>query len=135
VQAKVLQALGVDYVDESEVLTPADAIALVCRPGHLSTLTQAAAIAALRRHTGRDQVDLAMLAAERERVSNALRAKGFDVVPSYANFILFGRFPDCAVAWERLLDLGVLVSDPGRRPSPLCHHRPAPRQRCPSACR
>jgi histidinol-phosphate aminotransferase len=101
------------------VATPAlvDAMALVCLPYHLSTLTQAAAIGALRRNTGRDRADLAMLAAERDRVSNALRAQGFYVVPSDANFILFGRFSESAVAWRRLLDLGVLVRDVG-----VAHH-------------
>jgi len=88
-----------------------DSIARVCLPYHMSTLNQAAAIAALRHHDGRDRPDLAMLVSERERVSNALRTKGFDVVPSDANFILFGRFPDSTVAWQGLLELGVLVRD------------------------
>jgi len=90
-----------------------DAMALVCLPYHLSTLTQATAIAVLRHYTGRDRADLAIVAAERERVSNALRAQGFDVVPSDANFILFGRFTDSALAWQRLLDMGVQVRDVG----------------------
>jgi histidinol-phosphate/aromatic aminotransferase/cobyric acid decarboxylase-like protein len=75
------------------------------------------------------------LIAERERVSNALRTMGFDVVETDANFMLFGRLPGCAVAWQRLLELGVLVRDVGPRPPPACHHRPAPRQRRPPARR
>jgi histidinol-phosphate aminotransferase len=94
-----------------------DAMALVCLPYHLSSLTQAAAIAALTHRTGREQAELAMLMAERERVSNALRKQGFDVIPSDANFVLFGRFADSAIAWQRLLDLGVLVRDVG-----VAHH-------------
>jgi histidinol-phosphate aminotransferase len=94
-----------------------DVMPLVCLPYYVSTLTQAAAIGTLRHHTSRDRADLAMLAAERQRVSNALRAQGFDVVPSDANFILFGRFSDSAVAWGRLRDLGVPVRDVG-----VAHH-------------
>jgi histidinol-phosphate aminotransferase len=34
-------------------------------------------------------------------------------VPSDANFVLFGRFEDQCVVWQRLLDRGVLVRDVG----------------------
>ena len=94
-----------------------EAMALVCLPYHLSTLTQAVAIAALTHRTGREHAELAMLVAERKRVSHALREQGFDVIPSDANFVLFGRFTDSAIAWQRLLDLGVLVRDVG-----VAHH-------------
>ena len=51
--------------------------------------------------------------AERERVANALRGLGAQVVPSDANFILFGRFADAPAAWRRYLDHGVLIRDVG----------------------
>jgi histidinol-phosphate aminotransferase len=96
------------------IATPAvvDAMTLVSLPYHLSTLTQATAIAALR-HTSGDRPDLAMLVAERQRVSNALHTQGFNVIPSHANFILFGRFTNSAAAWQQLLNLGVLLRDVG----------------------
>ena len=44
---------------------------------------------------------------------NELRAIGFDVVESDANFVQFGRFADSHVAWQKILDRGVLVRDNG----------------------
>jgi histidinol-phosphate aminotransferase len=38
---------------------------------------------------------------------------GFRVVPSDANFVLFGRFADAPTAWQRYLDAGVLIRDVG----------------------
>jgi histidinol-phosphate aminotransferase len=96
------------------IATPAvvDAMTLVCLPYHLSTLTQATAIAALH-HTSHNRPNLAMLIAERERVSNALHTQGYNVIPSHTNFILFGRFTNSTTAWQQLLNLGVLVRDVG----------------------
>ena len=56
---------------------------------------------------------MAALAAERDRVGAALSAIGFRVVPSDANFVLFGEFREAAVAWQRYLDDGVLIRDVG----------------------
>ena len=39
--------------------------------------------------------------------------KGFRVVPSDANFVLFGEFRDAAAAWQHYLDDGVLIRDVG----------------------
>lgn len=94
-----------------------DAVLLVRLPYHLSALTQAAARAALR-HADETLASVAALAAERDRVSTALRDMGFRVVPSDANFILFGSptwtgAPDAALAWQRYLDDGVLIRDVG----------------------
>ena len=88
------------------------AMLLVRLPYHLSTLTQAAARAALR-HAEETLGSVAHLAAERDRVANALRGNGFDVVPSDANFILFGRFADAPAVWRGYLDAGVLIRDVG----------------------
>jgi histidinol-phosphate aminotransferase len=89
-----------------------DALALVRLPYHLSVLTQAAARAALR-HAEATLASVALLRAERDRVQASLAAAGYDVVPSDANFVLFGRFPDAPAAWRAFLDRGVLIRDVG----------------------
>ena len=89
-----------------------DAILLVRLPYHLSSVTQAAARAALR-HADDTLGSVAMLIAERERVSTELAELGFRVIPSDANFVLFGDFADAPRAWQRYLDEGVLIRDVG----------------------
>jgi histidinol-phosphate aminotransferase len=89
-----------------------DALLLVRLPYHLSVLTQAAARAALR-HADDTLGSVARLIAERNRVSEALANMGFRVIPSDANFVLFGEFADAPAAWQRYLDAGVLVRDVG----------------------
>lgn len=89
-----------------------DALQLVRLPYHLSVLTQAAARAALR-HADATLASVALLCAERDRVAVALVAAGFDVVPSDANFVLFGRFADAAGSWRAFLERGVLIRDVG----------------------
>jgi histidinol-phosphate aminotransferase len=89
-----------------------DALQLVRLPYHLSVLTQAAARAALR-HADATLASVAKLAAERDRVADALQGLGFTPVPSDANFILFGHFDDPAAAWKSYLDQGVLIREIG----------------------
>jgi histidinol-phosphate aminotransferase len=89
-----------------------DALRLVRLPYHLSALTQAAARAALA-HAGELLSTVDALKAQRDRIVTTLRDGGFDVVPSDANFVLFGRFADQRATWRRLLDAGVLVRDVG----------------------
>lgn len=89
-----------------------EAVQLVRLPYHLSVLTQAAARAALR-HADETLASVSALAAERDRVSAALEQMGFRVVPSDANFVLFGLFADAARAWEHYLADGVLIRDVG----------------------
>jgi histidinol-phosphate aminotransferase len=89
-----------------------DAMLLVRLPYHLSSLTQAAARAALR-HAGDTLGSVATLIAERSRVSEALTAMGFRVIPSDANFVLFGQFVDAPATWQRYLEEGVLIRDVG----------------------
>jgi len=89
-----------------------DALLLVRLPYHLSSITQAAARAALR-HADDTLGSVARLIAERERVSEALTGMGFRVIPSDANFILFGDFADAPRAWQRYLEAGVLIRDVG----------------------
>ncbi|MGD1241765.1 histidinol-phosphate transaminase [Mycobacterium seoulense] len=96
------------------IATPAviDAMLLVRLPYHLSSITQAAARAALR-HADDTLSSVATLIDERERVSKSLSAMGFRVIPSDANFVLFGRFTDAPATWRRYLDAGVLIRDVG----------------------
>jgi len=89
-----------------------DALLLVRLPYHLSALTQAAARAALR-HASSTLESVATLVAERERVIAGLRNRGAQVVPSDANFVLFGLFADAPIAWRRYLEHGVLIRDVG----------------------
>jgi histidinol-phosphate aminotransferase len=89
-----------------------DALRLVRLPYHLSGLTQAAALAALR-HADATLAQVAALRADRDRMQDVLRRRGFDVVDSDANFLLFGRFDDEHATWQGLLDRGVLVRDVG----------------------
>lgn len=96
------------------IATPAviEAMLLVRLPYHLSSVTQAAARAALR-HADDTLGSVAALIAERERVSTALTGMGFRVIPSDANFVLFGEFTDAPGSWQRYLDAGVLIRDVG----------------------
>ncbi|GAB5014637.1 histidinol-phosphate transaminase [Mycobacterium avium subsp. hominissuis] len=96
------------------IATPAviEAMLLVRLPYHLSSVTQAAARPA-RRHADDTLGSVAALIAERERVSTALTGMGFRVIPSDANFVLFGEFTDAPASWQRYLDAGVLIRDVG----------------------
>ncbi len=96
------------------IATPAviDAMLLVRLPYHLSSITQAAARAALR-HADDTLGSVATLIDERERVSKELTHLGFRVIPSDANFVLFGEFADAPATWQRYLDAGVLIRDVG----------------------
>ena len=89
-----------------------DAVQLVRLPYHLSALTQAAARAAIAQ---RDAL-LATVEAikeQRDRIVGTLRERGIKVADSDANFVLFEVGGDQKIAWQRLLDQGVLVRDVG----------------------
>ena len=89
-----------------------EAVLLVRLPYHLSMIAQAAARAALR-HADETLASVALLAEERKRVTAGLEEQGFEVLPSEANFVLYGPFVDAARAWRRYLDAGVLIRDVG----------------------
>jgi histidinol-phosphate aminotransferase len=89
-----------------------EAVRLVRLPYHLSALTQAAATAALR-HADATLAQVARIRTDRDALVDALRARGFDVVDSDANFVLFGGFADERQVWQDLLDRGVLIRDVG----------------------
>jgi histidinol-phosphate aminotransferase len=85
-----------------------DALRVVRLPYHLSAVTQAVASAALR-HSDELLGKVEELRAERDRTVDWLVAQGFEVAPSDANFVLFGRFEDRQALWQQLLDRGVLI--------------------------
>lgn len=88
----------------------ADMLRLVRLPYHLSSLTQAAAIAAL----GQSDVLLKTVKAlcgQRDRIAVSLTEFGLDPIPSDANFVLFGGLPDAPATWQALLADGILVRD------------------------
>lgn len=89
-----------------------EAVLLVRLPYHLSMVTQAAARAALRR-AEETLASVALLADERKRVAAVLEEQGYEVLPSEANFVLYGPFVDAPRAWQRYLDAGVLIRDVG----------------------
>jgi histidinol-phosphate aminotransferase len=89
-----------------------DAVQLVRLPYHLSAVTQATALAALE-HTDTLLGYVEQLKSERDRLVGELLALGYEVTPSDANFVQFGRFDDAHEVWQRILDRGVLVRDNG----------------------
>jgi histidinol-phosphate aminotransferase len=89
-----------------------DALRLVRLPYHLSALTQAAARAALA-HTDLLLSTVDAIKAQRDRIVATLTGRGLAVVPSDANFVLFGGLADHRRVWRGLLDRGVLIRDVG----------------------
>ena len=89
-----------------------DAMRLVRLPYHLSALTQAAANAALR-HADETLAQVAQLREDRDRLVIVLRERGFEVLDSDANFVMFGKFDDQHKVWQAILDEGVLIRDVG----------------------
>ena len=89
-----------------------DACRIVRLPYHMSAQTQALARVALaNRDEMLGQVDV--LRNECQNLQQWLRRHGLDVVPSQANFCLFGRFADRHAVWQQLLDRGVLIRETG----------------------
>jgi histidinol-phosphate aminotransferase len=56
---------------------------------------------------------VAALRVERDRLVDELRGAGLVVVPSDANFVLFGGLTDAPAVWQAVLDRGVLIRDVG----------------------
>jgi histidinol-phosphate aminotransferase len=89
-----------------------DALRLVRLPYHLSALTQAAAVAALRN----SEIMLGMvdeIVAQRDRITATLEALGYEPHQSWSNFVLFGGVADPRATFEALYERGVLVRDVG----------------------
>jgi histidinol-phosphate aminotransferase len=89
-----------------------DAIRVVRLPYHLSAVTQATALAALK-HAPELLGKVDELRAERDRTVAWLRGQGLQVADSDANFALFGTFADRHAVWQGLVDRGVLIRETG----------------------
>lgn len=89
-----------------------DALRIVRLPYHLSAVSQAVALAALR-NSEKLLARVDELRSARDDLTARLRASGFDVADSDANFVLFGRFPDRHAVWQGLVDRGVLIRETG----------------------
>ena len=87
-----------------------DAVQLVRLPYHLSSLTQAAARAMLA-HRDALLATVDAIKEQRDRIVSSLRARGLRVADSDANFVLFEVGGDQRIAWQHMLDNGVLVRD------------------------
>ncbi|WP_406245771.1 histidinol-phosphate transaminase [Microbacterium sp. M] len=89
-----------------------DALRLVRLPYHLSALTQAAAVAALRNaDTMLAMVD--EIVEQRDRITATLEALGYTPHESWSNFVLFGGVADPKATWQSLYNKGILVRDVG----------------------
>lgn len=89
-----------------------DAVRIVRLPYHLSAVTQVVATVALG-HADELLAQVETLRNERDDTVGWLRAQGFAVAESDANFVLFGRFDDRHAIWQALLDRGVLIRETG----------------------
>ncbi len=87
-----------------------DALRLVRLPYHLSALTQTAARVALA-HADELLGTVEAVKAERDRMVREITEGGLRVVPTEANFLLFGPFERPGEVWRALLERGVLVRD------------------------
>ncbi|RKQ33329.1 histidinol-phosphate transaminase [Kocuria tytonis] len=90
----------------------ADAMRLVRLPYHLSTVTQATALAALEHHASL-LATVADVKRQRDRIVSELSRLGLDPAPSDSNFVFFACGSDAHAMWQGLLDEGVLVRDVG----------------------
>ncbi len=89
-----------------------DAVRLVRLPYHLSALTQAAAIAALR-HAPEMLAMVDDIKGQRDRMVTELQAMGYRTYETWSNFVLFGGVADPHAAFEALLERDVIVRDLG----------------------
>ncbi|GIE84941.1 histidinol-phosphate transaminase [Actinoplanes regularis] len=89
-----------------------DAVQLVRLPYHLSSITQAAARAAVV-HRASLLGTVEAIKEQRDRIVATLRSRGTEVADSDANFVLFRTEPDQRAAWQAFLDRGVLIRDVG----------------------
>ena len=89
-----------------------DAIRVVRLPYHLSAVTQAVALAALR-HAPELLGRVDEIRAERDDTVDWLRAQGLRVADTDANFALFGTFVDRHAVWQGMVSHGVLIREVG----------------------
>lgn len=89
-----------------------DACRIVRLPYHMSAQTQALARVALA-NTREMLGQVEVLREQCQLIQKWLRNRGLQVIPSQANFCLFGRFTDRHAVWSDLLKRGVLVRETG----------------------
>jgi histidinol-phosphate aminotransferase len=89
-----------------------DALRVVRLPYHLSSVTQAVALAALR-HADELLGKVDLLRQGRDDTVAWLRECGLTVADTDANFALFGVLPDRRAVWRGLVDRGVLIRETG----------------------
>lgn len=85
-----------------------DAMRLVRLPYHLSALTQAASIAALR-NSKLMLANVQQISTQRQRVGDELSRMGLQVVPSESNFLLVEGFADPRGVFDFLMEQGLIV--------------------------
>ncbi len=90
-----------------------DALLLVRLPYHLSAVTQAVALAALRHSAELLSIGRRDPRGARSSSSATCAGSAWRRPDSDANFVLFGRFADRHAVWQALLDRGVLVRETG----------------------
>ena len=90
----------------------ADALRLVRLPYHLSSLTQAAAVAALQ-HSSEMLAMVNDIARERDRIVDRLSELGYHPWPTWSNFVLFGGVESPSEVFQTLLDQGIIIRDLG----------------------
>ncbi|WP_017622173.1 histidinol-phosphate transaminase [Nocardiopsis chromatogenes] len=88
------------------------ALQLVRLPYHLSAVTQAVALTALE-FSDELLAGVKQLREERDALVEWLRAQGFSVADSDANFVLFGEFEDRGAVFRGMLERGVLIREVG----------------------
>lgn len=93
-----------------------DAMRLVRLPYHLSSVTQATALAALE-HSEEMLAMVDAIKTERDRIVSTCAELGLTPTPSDANFVLVGGLADEKATWQALVDKGILVRDVG-----VAHH-------------
>jgi len=109
-KAFAMAGARVGYLAASSDLV--DALRIVRLPYHLSDITQAVATTALD-FTDELQSRVEELCVRRDDTAAWLGEQGFEVTPSDANFVLFGRFADRHAVWQELLDDSVLIREVG----------------------
>jgi histidinol-phosphate aminotransferase len=107
-KAFALAGARVGYLAASPAVV--DALRLVRLPYHLSAITQVVARVALARMTEL-LATVEHVKKQRDRMVREIGALGLSVMPTEANFMLFGPFDDPPGVWQQLLDRGVLVRD------------------------
>lgn len=110
-KAFALAGARVGYVAAGDAAA-VDALRVVRLPYHLSTTSQVVAAVALD-FADELQAQVALLRDERDALVDWLRAEGYAVADSDANFVLFGRFADRRQVWQGLLDRDVLIREIG----------------------